>query len=438
MRRVFFGFAVLGALALFGCGGDKGAGGGKDELVILWAQWQPADALQKLVDTYPGGIRVRVEQVPWAQYLDKRNTVWAGKSSEYDIIIGDSQWLGQGAEEKHYVDLTDWMKTAVKMDDITPAALAAYGEYPAGSGKYYAMPCESDGIGFAYRKDLFEDPKEMAAFRAKYGYDLAPPKTWGQFRDIAEFFTRPDQKLYGCALFYSKQYDSVTMGFEQVLWCYGGDWVDKNENPMGVINSPDAVRALEFFIDLKKFAPPGVVNYYFEETKNAFNTGQLAMAEEWFAFMPGINDPKTNKFFDHTGYFLSPGGPKGHYVSLGGQGMSISSYSKKQGEARKFMEWFAKQETQLAWAKLGGYTANINVLKSDDFKNAAPYNAVFSETVPLLKDFANNKVYQQLLDVSQEKLNAAVTGQLTPKEALDAIAQSQLKTLTQAGLVTSK
>jgi len=32
--------------------------------------------------------------------------------------------------------------------------------------------------GILYRKDLFEDPKEQAAFRAKYGYPLAPPKTF--------------------------------------------------------------------------------------------------------------------------------------------------------------------------------------------------------------------------------------------------------------------
>ena len=26
-------------------------------------------------------------------------------------------------------------------------------------------------MGWAYRKDWFEDPKEMEAFKAKYGYD---------------------------------------------------------------------------------------------------------------------------------------------------------------------------------------------------------------------------------------------------------------------------
>ena len=43
--------------------------------------------------------------------------------------------------------------------------------------KYWAVPLEGDAAGWAYRKDWFEDPKEMEAFKAKYGYDLDVPKT---------------------------------------------------------------------------------------------------------------------------------------------------------------------------------------------------------------------------------------------------------------------
>ena len=52
----------------------------------------------------------------------------------------------------------------------------------------------------AYRKDWFEDPAEKAAFKAKYGRELAVPETWEEFQDVAEFFQRPDEKRYGCVL----------------------------------------------------------------------------------------------------------------------------------------------------------------------------------------------------------------------------------------------
>ena len=56
---------------------------------------------------------------------------------------------------------------------MAPATVKYYAEY---DGKYWAVPAEGDANGWAYRKDWFEDPKEMEAFKAKYGYDLAVPE----------------------------------------------------------------------------------------------------------------------------------------------------------------------------------------------------------------------------------------------------------------------
>ena len=74
---------------------------------------------------------------------------------------------------------------------MAPATVKTTPSIPGNSGKYWAIPLEGDAIGWAYRKDWFEDPKEMAAFKAKYGYDLGVPKDYKQLRDIAEFFYRP-------------------------------------------------------------------------------------------------------------------------------------------------------------------------------------------------------------------------------------------------------
>ena len=100
---------------------------------------------------------------------------WAAKSDTYDMVVGDSQWIGQGATQGHYVDLTEFMTSNGIDKTVTAATLKYYGEYPVGSGTYWAYPTEGDAVGWAYRKDLFEDPKEMADFKAKYGYDLKPP-----------------------------------------------------------------------------------------------------------------------------------------------------------------------------------------------------------------------------------------------------------------------
>lgn len=441
------------SLSLIGCGGDKPADNAATptaptkpgvtadagtKLVIAWAQWKPSDYLDELSKdfTKETGIPVEVKQIEWPQYQQKIQTdVWSGKSPDYDIIVGDSQWLGRGATEGHYVDLTEWSKTNVPWSEISPAAKTFYCDY---DGKTWGIPCEADAIGFAYRKDLFEDPAEKTAYKAKYKRDLAPPKTWDEFRDIAEFFTRPDKNLYGTALFYAGGggYDGITMGFDQLLWCYGGDLHNDKNEVQGVINSPTSVKALAFYTqELKKFTPPGSETYYYNETLKAFQTGQVAMAMDWYTFFPGLTDTAQNPLADKTGFFLSPAGPKGRFISLGGQGMSISSYSKNQENAKKFLAWFSKQENQQKWAKLGGLTCDTTVLASSDFKNAAPFNPSFADSVGSLKDFYNNPKYAELLDSTQTNWNAVVTGTMQPQAAMDTIAAKHTQVLKDAGIL---
>jgi ABC-type glycerol-3-phosphate transport system substrate-binding protein len=52
----------------------------------------------------------------------------------------------------------------------------------------YALPVLGEAPVCFYRRDLFADPAHKAAFREKYGRDLAPPATWDDFADVAEFF----------------------------------------------------------------------------------------------------------------------------------------------------------------------------------------------------------------------------------------------------------
>jgi hypothetical protein len=100
-----------------------------------------------------------------------------------------------------------------------------------------------------------------------------------------------------------------------------------------------------------------------------------------------------------TGFFANPAGPTGkRFAALGGQGISIVSYSKKQDQAMKFLEWFIKEETQKKWAKLGGYTCSQAVLKSDEFQKATPYNKAFYDTMFMVKDFWATPEYAEVLD----------------------------------------
>ena len=71
------------------------------EINILWAQWDPADYLQQVANTYEEetGIKVNIIQEPWGTFGDRFFTEMAAGGDAWDMVVGDSQWLGQGATQ---------------------------------------------------------------------------------------------------------------------------------------------------------------------------------------------------------------------------------------------------------------------------------------------------------------------------------------------------
>jgi multiple sugar transport system substrate-binding protein len=408
------------------------------ELTILWAEWDPANYLQELVNEYQAetGVAVTVETVPWPDFQTKAFTEFNAQGSAYDLVVGDSQWLGAGSTGGHYVNLTDFINANNLTEVMAPATMQYYSEYPGGSGTYWSVPLEGDALGWAYRKDWFEDPAEMEAFKAKYGYDLAVPATFKQLIDIAEFFHRPDQNRYGAAIYSQNAGDAIVMGVENSIFAYGGSLGDYNTFQVtGLVNSPESVEALEDYRKLFTFGPPGWGNAFFAEVNTAMAQGQVAMGMNYFAFFPSLVNEATNPHAANTGFFANPPGPRGDdFAALGGQGISLVTYSQNQEEAMKFLEWFIKEDTQKRWAELGGYTAHGAILESETFRNATPFNEAFFQTMFKVRDFWALPEYAELLTEAADTFYPyVVDGQGTAQETLDKLAATWVETLKSAG-----
>src|SRR6478672_1996727 len=99
-----------------------------DSLTILWAEWDPANYLQELVKDYEKqtGVKVTVETVPWPDFQTKAFREFAAKGDAYDMVVGDSQWLGAGSTGGHYVDLTEFFKKNNVANTMAAATVAGY------------------------------------------------------------------------------------------------------------------------------------------------------------------------------------------------------------------------------------------------------------------------------------------------------------------------
>ena len=88
----------------------------------------------------------------------------------------------------------------------------------------------------------------------------------------------------------------------------------------------------------------------------------------------------------------------------------------------------------MEWAKLGGYTCNIEVLKSQEFLDATPYNPAFAKTMEIFKDFWAVPEYSELLTTMSTTLGPyVISNKGTAKEALDACTAEWTRIFTDAG-----
>jgi multiple sugar transport system substrate-binding protein len=424
---------VAGSTTFLFAGKDgKGKGEGPLTLRLLYFQWAPGNAVAKTAAGYEaatdGQVRVETELPGFNEWYAKWLSSIQAQEYVWDIIVIDSQWLGMAVDADSAVDLTKLIGNKPFVDQIPPTMKPYYMGDPTDSGKIWSVPLEADAELLIYREDLFTDPDEMAAFKAKYGYDLEVPKTWYNLRDAAEFFNRPDQELYGYISKFGIPYDVITWDFNQVLWSWGGAfWDRETKTAEGYINSDVAVEAMEFYKSLTAFAPPGWPNAAFDETVQSMSQGIVAMAIEWSSFAPSISDPANSKVHDVAGFAVPPAGPAEHYVSLGGQPMTISAYSPYAEEAAAFIEWFYQPEQIWTYAENHGHPAYMDVLSDPKFWDILPQNKALYDALPYVRDVWNIPVYNELLQSSQELLNSAVTGNKPVKAALDELAAKHQK-----------
>ncbi|WP_435258563.1 ABC transporter substrate-binding protein [Thioclava sp. FR2] len=400
-----------------------------NELTLCWAAWDPANALVELSKDFEAqsGIKMNFEFVPWPNFADRMLNELNSGGQLCDLLIGDSQWIGGGAENGHYVKLNDFFDAnAISMDDFAPATVYAYSTWPKGTPNYYALPAMGDANGWFYRKDWFAREDIQTAFKEKYGRDLAEPKTQKELLEIAQFFQGREidgQKVYGASIFTERGSEGITMGATGALYAWGF----KYENTPGAydmegaVNSPAAVEALEFYKEFYKTAtPPGYDNAYMEQSLDAFKSGQVAMAMNWFAFFPGLYaDPNTGG--DKIDFFVNP--PQNQAGStLGGQGISVVSYTDNMDGALEYIKWFANPDVQKKWWSMGGYSCHKAVLDDPNFVNTAPFAGDFLEAMGGVQDFWQEPAYASLLLAMQERLhNYIVADQGTAKEALDGL-----------------
>lgn len=441
-KYLAFVLAALTAMGTMGCGsGSKETAVSAEDtsgakkfagttLYMLAEQQTPTESLKKQLDDFEEmtGIKVELEMAPYDDVIQKETLAFESGSGAYDIIAAPYQFLGNMVENEYIQSIEPFMEDeslAIIEDydesDLIEGMWNASGEW---EGTLYGVPANSCIMFMGYRADLFENEDEKAAFKAEYGYDLEVPTTWEAYRDAAEFFTRAkgetlagetlDRDFYGVSMM-GKRHNAVTCEWLNYAWSFGGGVFDDEGNI--AINSPESVEALEYFLDISQFAPPGVTSKTWDEQTTELQQGIAAMAILFNDCAPALEDPEASLVAGKMGYTTIPVGVEeaAHY---GAWGYYIPTDSQNPEAAWVFLQWFNTPQVQKQIALDGGFP-NLSSVYEDEELTSIPYwNAsmevyAISTTRPRIPEWSN------MDEVLMLELSNTLAGECTPQEALD-------------------
>ncbi len=466
--------AVAAVTALIASAGSVPAALAKD-IVLRMAvpDWPPTRIMKDLADKNyraPSGNNVVLEPdfIPWPNFYERLAASLTSGEKKYQMAVSDSQWLGAFIEGGYFLKLNKFIDADPTLqaifDDLHPNLVAAYSTYPHKTPNYFGFPQMPDVLVVYFRKDLFCDAGEQAAFQAKYGYKLACTAQemngvdWSQVADIGEFFRRKagdslagqpvTDDFYGIAYQAGKGYDFSSMQINGFIWQHGGDIWDETKAPsgqaVGVVNSAASVKGLEHFMSLLQHMPPVVKTGSMDIFKvdELFREGKVAWIIQWIGFGESAITPATSKVADKVDFARMPGlrqadGKISRWSNIGGQPFVLTTWNSDEvtREAIDFVKWWLSKDTQIAFAKAGGQSGLRSVHGVPEYADYRPWNHAFGPSLDWQKDVWHIPEFFELLVQQQEEFDKAITGQKSAKDALDAIAKFQQELLIEAGRI---
>lgn len=364
------------------------------------------------------------------------NEVLAGSqgSTQYDVVVLDSPWIGQFQESGFVDDLTDRIEQdadIVQFDDF----VEVFQEVAEWNGEITGIPFGAYFITTHYRTDLFEEA----------GID--PPTTIDEWKDAAAFFTDNDDYpgLYGTAL-NNQRGAAIGQAWFEYIWNFGGRPFestipgadDPYENMTPMFDSPESIELVETFIEMLQYQPPGAESFAWDERATTFSVGQTAMVNAWSVRTPGFTDPDQSTVGDDFATTLFPHKEGVDPIPpVGGWLMGINSASDEDRKdfAWDYIKWFTSPEIHKEFVLAGGPPSRVSTLQDPDVLAVQPWADTLFESQALSYAEVRPRIPEafEIIDTVGFHVSQAVQGQASVEDAMTAANEAIAELLRNAG-----
>ena len=340
-------------------------------------------------------VRVDVVELPYANLFEKEQLDLNSRTGAYDVIMIDDPWFPR---------LADGLAPLPRDpdDDFVPSCVAVC----RSGGKSLALPYVGNSQLFFYRKDMF----------AKYKLDA--PKTWDDVLAAAKKIGE-GEKMFGYVM-RAAPGNAVVADFMPLLWAFGGDVLDASGKP--VCDSPAAIDALRFMLQLGKYSPPGYAGFNADEVSAHLLQSSAVMSINWPAWIAAMDDPSKSKVTGKIEFTSMPGERAPGVGELGTWLVAVPTASTHAADAFDFIYW-ATEAPQMKQAALrGNPPTRRSVFQSSDL--VAKFRAFPVQLAALesARPRPRTKLWNEIENTFGIYLSKANAGAMDPAAAMRAAA----------------
>ena len=359
----------------------KDTSGAQIESVKLFNEEAKAQGLTAKILEFPESADAQREQ-----FIQRQRA----KSGECDIFYADVVWTAEFAAQKWLLDMTKIVEG--RKDEFIPSTL----ETVKYDGKYFGVPKQTDAGFLYYRSDKVD----------------AVPATW---QEVYAEAAKTDGIVYQGA-----PYEGLTVNYLELAFAAGGK-VLSDDGKKSEIDSPENLKALQFMADGIKQggAKKSVTTYMEEQARRSFEAGRATFMRNWpYAFALGNKAKKIKGKFKVAPYPEFEGGGKAGI--LGGHNLVISAFSKNPGGAVKLIDFLTAPEAiKRDAAKYSLAPTLLATYDDPEVQKALPFAADLKQAVEQAKSRPVTPVYNAVSQAIYKNVNAALSGQMEPKAALE-------------------
>lgn len=401
------GTMVMGTLA--GCSSKKEEGADNSgkapeemsaELTLWDASWNEnitPGLIEKFNEKYPD-IKVNVEFFPSDGMSDKYLTALTSGSGP-DLLSINNEWVSTYAMSKGILNLDDYIKANnYDMSDFYEGAQKGV----KFEDSVYALPYRAETHGIFYNKDLFETAgcEEM-------------PATWEELLPVLKKIS-DNKEAKGIAI-PGGEWGNTSYQLINMILCGGGSILNE-DNTESALDSPEAIKVVEFFVDLyreDKVVPDSIMENDNAAGRTLFSEGKVA------SFMSGAYDIAAiqgiNADLNMATALIPTFEGQERKTIFAGWSTAISAHSKNPDAAWLLAEFLASPEISVEYSTTFSARKSMQTnekYESDPLLKNLAEAIQYGDTLPVIPQLT------QIRQIMYEQIQLALAGDITAKEAM--------------------